>query len=271
MEEKYLNKNKIYYRIHYLSDKKRTLFFVHGLSGSSSAWKKYEKKYEKKYNLISIDLRGHGKSFRPNKINDYKIKSFVSDLYKLIKKEKVKKVIFIAHSFGNFPVIEFIKKYPHKVIGAVLVSPNFNPSSTLIAKIMRPLLKIKYLFNYLPNKKNKRHINYEKYINTGDWNIRRSYADIKNTGLKSYLSSSVHSYSWNAEAFIDKIKIPILIIHGRKDTIFPVKNTEYISKKIKNAELKVLENANHIIVLNFFKELSSLIEKFVKNLPKTAN
>jgi pimeloyl-ACP methyl ester carboxylesterase len=268
MEEKYLNnKNKIYYRINKQFNKKSTLFFVHGASGSSSAWEKYEKKFMHKYNIISIDLRGHGKSFRPKKIDEYQIKHFASDILNIIKKEKLKNIILVSHSFGNFPVIEFLKKHQKYIIGSILVSPDSNPAKTKIVKLTKSFLIIMPFINLiLRDKKTIGHVNYNHYYKTGDWNLRRTYADVKNTGLKSFLNSLMQLYSWNGEDILNKIKIPILIVHGEKDTILPIESGKHIAKKIKGAKLTILKKANHIIVLNFFEELSEIIDKFARSI-----
>jgi len=47
MKESYFSKNNIYYRINEFQPGRPTLVFIHGLSGSSSAWLEYEKKFEK--------------------------------------------------------------------------------------------------------------------------------------------------------------------------------------------------------------------------------
>ena len=77
MEECYLEGNeKIYYRKNKFL-KRPTIVFVQGLSGTSSGWIPYEKILGKKYNVLSLDLRGHGKSFRPKYFKDYSERSWL--------------------------------------------------------------------------------------------------------------------------------------------------------------------------------------------------
>ena len=103
-------KEEIYFRKNN-SINGETIIFIHGLSGSSSAWMLYEKKLNKMYNIISLDLRGHGKSFRPKKLKDYSIRLFSNDIYNLAKKEKLSKFILVSHSFGNLITLDFAKKH----------------------------------------------------------------------------------------------------------------------------------------------------------------
>lgn len=267
MKEYFLNKeDRIYYRKNIFKNKE-TIVFIHGLSGSSSAWKSYENELKNKFNIITFDLRGHGKSFRPAKLNEYSINKFSNDLYKILIKEKIKKVIIISHSFGNIITFDFLMKHQNMIKALILIGADASPSERRITKILVPLLFVSRLLNYLPRfKKTGKHINYEKYIGTGDWNIRRLISDAKNSGLRSYLFSTYHAYKFNAIDFLKNINKPTLIIHGRKDTIFPLSSAIKINKEIKNSKLVILEKANHITVLNNQSELIKEIRKFINKL-----
>jgi len=68
------------------------------------------------------------------------------------------------------------------------------------------------------------------------------------------------------ENSLKKIKVPTLIIHGNKDTIFPIHSGRKINNLIKNSKFVVFEGSDHIIVLNDFAKLSTEINKFVNEL-----
>ncbi len=265
MEEKYLGtKNKIFYRKNKFSNKRKTLIFVHGVSGSSSAWINFEKRFSKIFNILTFDLRGHGKSFRPEKFSEYYLENFSEDLYGLIKHENVTNPILIGHSFGNLVILNFLEKHLKLVKSVIFVSTEYAPSKRLANKIVAASFLLNPLAALLNSKKKLGHVDYSNYKNTGDWNLKRMYADAKNTGFKSYLYSLQHSYNSNAEKLLPKIKIPVLIIHGDKDTIFDVSYAKEMASKIKNSKIVIFRGANHIIPLNYFKKLSKEIEKFVK-------
>ncbi|MCX6800523.1 MAG: alpha/beta hydrolase [Candidatus Falkowbacteria bacterium] len=265
MKEFYFLGKNIYYRINAFKATKLTLVFVHGLSGSSSAWVKYEKELKKSFNILTFDLRGHGKSKKIKDYEAYKIESLAKDLFDLTEFLKIKKFILISHSLGCFVALAFLMKHQNKVLKAAFLSPNFSTKGMLSAKIMRPLLATGvYLFKYLPfPEKVHRHIDYSKYPNGGDWNIPRSIADVRNTSLPVYVYTTKQTYDFDAEDFLGKINIPILIIHGKKDTVFPVERGIMMAKKIKGSKLVILEDANHIIVLNKSEEVLKEIKKFV--------
>jgi len=258
--------NRIFYRKNKFKKSRKTLVFVHGISGSSAAWIPYEKKFERNYNVLSFDLRGHGKSFKPKNYEDYTIKKFAEDLYSLVKHKNIKNFVLVCHSYGAFIGLEFLKKHQKLANSAILLSPAYKAPSNRMSLLIKRLLKSKRLLNIIPLKKDYgSHVDYSKHKNTGDWNISRLIDDVGNTGLKIYLWGTKQSYNFNAEKFLNKIKIPTLLVHGKKDTIFPYEISVEMKNKIKNSKLVLLDDADHIIVLNNFKEVSRLMEKFLKN------
>jgi len=268
MKEYYLSgKDFIYYKKNNFIKRRQTLVFVHGLSGSSSAWEDYEAYFEKKFNVLTLDLRGHGKSFRPKKLKDYTIEKFSEDLYKIVKKEKLSRFFLIGHSFGNLVVLDFFKRHKKFVKALILVSADSAPSKRKITKIILPFLWLSKLMNFLPLiKKTGGHVNYKNHLGSGDWNVRRTIADVSNTGLRSYLFSTYHAYKFDMEDYLKSIKVPTLIIHGDKDTIFPISSGRKIHDLIKNSEFVVFKGSDHIIVLNDFTKLSKEIIKFMEGL-----
>lgn len=265
MKEYFFEEKGLYYRKNEFDLNKQTLVFIHGLSGSSSAWINYENKFINEYNILTFDLRGHGKSIKYSNQNDYKMEFFVEDIYALIKSLNINKFILISHSLASIIALEFLNKHLDIVSKVILISPQYNVNNMLSAKITKPF--IFGLSNLLITSKSKKvgdHIDYSKYKNGGDWNIPRMIADIGNTGIGIYFYCSKQTYFFNGENILDKINIPTLIIHGRKDSIFPIKWGMEINKRIKNSKMSIIENLDHILVLNNFPEVSELIDKFIK-------
>src|SRR3989344_2351620 len=147
--QEYLFNNEIYYRTNEFKSGRATLVFVHGLSGSSSAWWPYEKIFENKYNLLSFDIRGHGKSKKFPKYADYEIKNFAEDLQALVSYLNIKKFVLISHSFASLIAAEYIKLHQENISAAVFLSPIFNLEKTFLSKIGRFILKLSKIFDWL--------------------------------------------------------------------------------------------------------------------------
>lgn len=268
MKESFFQPKGIYYRVNEFQTSRPTLVFVHGLSGSSSAWVEYENKFEKNCNILSFDLRGHGKSAKYGNYEDYKIEKFSQDIRDLATYLDIKKLTLISHSFGTLVALDFLARYQDMFISSVFLSPGFYVSNAKTAKIFRPVIQLfAKLYNMMPSYSSKigGHVDYSKYKNTGDWNLRRMFADIRNTGLRVFLYCLKQSYKFDRKEFLGNINIPILIVHGKNDTIFPMENSVIMAERINNSKLILLENADHIIVLNNFLEVSGVIEKFLES------
>jgi len=265
MKEYYFKEREIFYKTNKLEKNRLTLLFVHGLSGSSSAWIKYEEKFQQNYNIVSLDLRGHGKSAKKRKLIDYALPEFSQDIYLLIKFLHLNNIIFISHSFGTLIAQHFLSRYPDIVQAAIFLSPNFNVGKEPRTKALKYFLKLFFFLEWLPWPMPKgKHLDYNRYLHTGDWNIRRLLADTKNTGVRVFYYCTRQSYELHTEKILSTLRLPALVIHGKKDSIFPVANSLAMSKMLKNADLKILDQADHILVLNYFAEVSSAIEKFLQ-------
>lgn len=258
----------ISYRTSDFQSDRQTLVFVHGLSGSSSAWLEYENYFEKRYNVLTFDLRGHGKSSKPKEYAAYTIKHFADDLHRLIEHLGIKTFILISHSFGTLIALEFLAKHQNQVTASVFLCPGFAPDRRIPARILKFFLNVVPLFEWLPfTLKPGTHIDYLNHPNTGDWNIRRMIADVGNTTLRVYLYATRQAFEFDREKFLSEIHIPVLIMQGNKDTIFPVQNAITMAEKIPHSRLNLLEGTDHIIVLNNFSEVSAAIDLFLQDIP----
>ena len=265
MKEFFL-KNEVYYRKNEFKPDRLTLVFVHGVSGSSSAWLPYEKIFENKYNVLTYDIRGHGMSKKFHNYKDYETKNFANDLHYLVSYLNIPKFVLISNSFSALIHLEYIRLYKETVIANVFTSPEVYLKVGFLVKIMRPTLKIvTVILSFLPfNPKPRGHVDYSKHINSSDWDIRRNFADMRNTGLHAHFYSLRQSFAPNQEYSFEKINVPTLIMHGEKDSMVPLENAIEMSKKIKNSEFISIPNVNHNTVHNGVKEMSEAIESFIE-------
>ncbi len=268
--QEYFFENKTYYRTNEWKPDQTTVVFVHGVCGSSSAFWEFEKKLDNKYNILTYDLRGHGLSKRYREYSDYKIENFSKDLLELIEFLRIKKFVIISHSFGTFVALDFIQKHQELITGIIFLSPHYNASIMPKAKIVEPFLNFLSKMKFpMSTTKKRKHLDYLKdYPNTGDFNLRRIFADVSNTSLRGYLYVTKQAYKYNGENILKDIKVPTLIIHGKADTIFPVKWGILMSEKIQNAKIVLLENVCHELKDNMttITKISDAMEGFLKKI-----
>jgi len=269
MKEYISPQNGIYYRVNDFKPQRQTLVFIHGLIGSSSTWFRYEKRFENEFNILTFDLRGHGMSKKYPKEQDYTIKNFSKDIYELINELSIKRFVLITHSFGTSVALEFLREHANLVTSAIFFNPVYKkkmlPLFIFFVSWLMPLAQL------LPPRKGG-HVDYSQFINTGDFNMRRIFADIFNTTLPIYIYC-LKQIAQNQDSNIwTKFSLPVFVVHGKKDKISPVANGMKIAQMIPGAKVEILENANHLTIFNNFDEVSEAIERFVsRSRPSAKN
>jgi non-heme chloroperoxidase len=266
MKEYFLNGSEIYYRTNEFKPDRLTLVFIHGVSGSSSAWLPYEPIFQNKYNVLIYDIRGHGMSKKFPNYSDYEIKNFANDLHKLVSYLNISKFILINNSFAALISLEYIKLWRETVIGNVFTSPEVYLGEGLKASIFRFILKvITGILKIVPfNPKPRGHVDYRRYVGDTDWAVGRNWADLRNTGAHADFYSLRQSMRKGQEYDLEKITVPTLVMHGKKDSMVPIKNAIMLSEKIKNSEFVSIPNVDHNTAHNAVKEMSEAIESFIE-------
>ena len=67
---------------------------------------------------------------------------------------------------------------------------------------------------------------------------------------------------------IINLDLPILFVHGLKDTIVPYESSVKISKMCKNSQLELIKNGNHSFTNNkkAMNEAINVTTKYIKNI-----
>ena len=70
----------------------------------------------------------------------------------------------------------------------------------------------------------------------------------------------------NLRPKVKKIRLPVLILWGRKDRMTPISDAYYIKNTLPKAKLSVFENDGHKLPYDKPKEVAENIETWAKNL-----
>lgn len=266
MTEGFLESRGIAYRTNDFRDGRQTLVFIHGFSGSLSVWGPFEEKLQNAYNLVSLDLRGHGKSKRYLRFKKYRMEAFAEDVEALLNHLSIEKCVLISHSLGAIIALIFIRRHPERVSKAVFISPALANNRLFFYHLKHPerMLGIvgAYLLAIFNIPRRGQRTNYAHYRETGDWNARRAFADISRMGPLPYLFSLAHLYGFDDSKWWPSVVMPTLVVHGTADTMVPAKYAIALSKKMP-IELVLLPK-NHLLPMNSISDVLRAIEDFIK-------
>ncbi len=98
----------------------QTVVLLHGLHGHLGWWNYYQTPVlAQHYRVVTLDQRGHGKSFKP--AGGYSIKAMAGDLYKLLRYLNLSSVHVGGASMGGMVSLQFALDYPEMVRSLILV------------------------------------------------------------------------------------------------------------------------------------------------------
>src|SRR4029453_3833480 len=95
--------------------------FVHGWTCDRSFFAPQAEHFAKRHRVVSVDLRGHGGSDKPNE--PYQIGAYADDIAYLIGQLGLGKVVAVGHSSGGLTVLQLAASHPHCVAAIVMVEP----------------------------------------------------------------------------------------------------------------------------------------------------
>lgn len=270
---------KLVYNYNPSKNKNPVLFYLHGLGGNWSEWERSLETAQKDgYGTIALDMRGHGLSSVPEDEKSYAIERFAEDVRNILIKEKIKDYVLIGHSFGGCVVVVYCTKYNTDMPKAVIFvetthrypyqiyhEMNNNP---ILCFSLRKLINWKVLTNkYFPRRK---EMNIPKILKENV--VFQLFDEMYHTPFKAVFNclDSVKDYSEKSGKLIEKalhnLKIPTLIIGGKKDSVIDYKFSEEMHKIIPNSKLKIFDNATHMFPVEDPKTFNLEIFSFLSTI-----
>lgn len=190
---------------------------------------------KKKYEVFVPDLPGFGKEVLV--VDPMTLEMYVEWVVKFLKKEQVKKVIIIGHSFGGRIAALLAYKYPKLVeklilTGSPLIRQPLSFKKQVVSSGVR-LMKggIEKVPLRLQNMLRK-----GLYYSIGEWDYYKAGR------LKETFKKIVHS---DLRDILEKITVPTLILWGSRDFFVPLTVGRQIAAKIPGSELVIVSDATH--------------------------
>jgi len=238
--------------------KGESLLILHGWGSNSERWQRVKELLEKKgIEVLVLDLPGFGKTLSPQKA--WSRDDYINWIFQKVKERNWEKFNLLGHSFGGGLAVKIAATFPERIEKLILLSP---------AIIQRKSIKT-YLFYY---------ISYlgKKVFSLPGFKIFHPLAEkliYKLAGTKDYyVADGIMKETMKKigkeeplEMILEKIKIPTLILWGKKDDVLPIIDAYYIKEKIKGSELKIIPKARHSPHREAPEELAEIIVQFIQS------
>lgn len=231
------------------------LLILPGWGSNSQRWQKVKELLEEKgIEVLILDLPGF--SFTPSPPKPWGRDDYLNWIFQQIKEKNWQKFNLLGHSFGGGLAVKMAAENPNLIEKLILISP---------AIIKRKSLKtyLFYWFAYL-GKKIFSLPGLKKLQPQAQWFI------YKLAGTSDYyLADRIMKETMkkiakeNLEIILEKVKVPTLILWGKRDDVLPLKDAYKIKEKIKNSKLKILPRSKHSPHREEPEELAERIIKFL--------
>ncbi len=99
---------------------KNVLLFIHGTGFHARCWDSVAIQLSQEYRVVSVDLRGHGKS---GKQPPFTWSTYAEDLVGFLKAVELDNVIGVGHSMGGHCITAACAQLPRRFSGLVLIDP----------------------------------------------------------------------------------------------------------------------------------------------------
>jgi len=230
-------------KIHYAkigNDSLPTLFFIHGSPGDWSAFLDYFKDSTllERTNMVALDRIGYGKSDFGNHEKVLKEQArFYKGILDKFQDATKQKPILISHSYGGAVVLQMAVDYP-KLISGVVILAGLSSSELTVDRWYNGAAKSVFVRWWLP--------------------AALTVSNKEMLHLQRDLKAIENDYN--------KIKVPVMVLHGQKDKIVPYEHAIFLEKQLKNNpsfELTTLPKANHFIPWTHQDSVRTIILKML--------
>ena len=206
----------------------KPLVLLHGFGGCAMDWSPFTAKLSEHYRLIIIDMRGHGHSTDPD--IKFTHRQSATDVLSLLDSLKIYHFSAMGISSGGMTLLHMATRQPARIESMVLIS-----ATPYFPEQARSILQQTSADNMPPEVKES----YRACATRGDAQIRqlamqfhefyKSYDDMNFTG--PYLST---------------ISARTLIVHGDRDSFFPIEIPTSTFRSIPNASLWIIPGGDHV-------------------------
>ena len=243
----------LYYEIHGTGN---PIILLHGLGGNLYTWRHLIKPFESHWRLILFDLKGAGKSPKPED-NNYSMFDQGELIYRFIIQKNLRNVTLVGHSFGGgvaLVVALKLEKYdPQRLSGLILMDTVAYPQKLpgVIRMLRMPVIGVLGLY-LIPDRTKVRNMLESIYFDDS----KITPADVEAYAAPLSLPGAKFALRQTAKQIIPenmaeiigmypRIMVPTLIIWGREDSIIPLANGMRLHNDIKNSQLVIINRCGH--------------------------
>lgn len=229
---------------------------IHGAGGTQLNWPPGIRRLPD-FRVFSIDLPGHGKSGQRGLQT---INAYVDCILSWMEAIGLHRAVFVGHSMGGAIALMLAKKHADQVLGLGLIStgarlrvhPEILEHTANAQTFPSAIAMIKSIAFSL-------HADSRLIELAG-----KRMAEIRPSVLHG---DFIACNGFDLMGSLSTIRTPSLVICGEKDSFTPIRYAQYLSHHLPNAQLKVISDAGHMVMLEKPQTVSNILMQFLTSIP----
>lgn len=233
---------------------------LHGLGSSCDDWHQQQAILSQYYRVITIDLRGHGRSGKPNE--PYSIHQFATDVTGLLSHLQIERFHLVGFSMGGMTAFQMAVDHPtHLLSLTVINSAPAVPYQRLAEKILvwQRLLAIRVLGMETLGRIIGRKLfpaPQQKPL------LEQFTAQMKKNCKSAYIHSLKSFLGWSVTDQLHKLTMPVLVIGADHDYTTTESKRAY-AEKIQRVQVAVVKDSHHATPIDQPQQLNHLLLEFL--------
>lgn len=251
------------------------VLLIHGIAGSSLAWRAVMPRLADRYTVVAPDLLGHGESAKP--MGDYSLGAHASGLRDLLAALGIDRVTVVGQSLGGGVAMQLAYQHPELIERLVLVSSGGLGRD--VSWLLRALT--------LPGAELVMPLIFPGFVRAGGeaterfltrvgvrlphvaelWSAYSSLTEVGNRQafvrtLRAVIDPGGQSVSAADRLYLADA-VPTLIVWGSHDPIIPVSHAHAAHAAIASSRLEVFEGVGHFPHVEAPERFVSVVQEFL--------
>lgn len=248
----------------YGTEDKQPVVFIHGFPFDNTMWKNQTEKLQETHYVITIDIRGFGKSETGD--GQYTMEMFADDLNDVIIALSLNKPVICGLSMGGYIALRYAEKYDN--YSALILADTKSQSDPDPAKLNRaagiktinedgPSL---YVSNFIPNTLAKKNKTNEDILTP----LMIEAKKVPAVSLKGALLAMAGRT--DTTEYLKTVNKPVMFICGEEDAFTPPDLMKELSEITKGSRFEVVKDAGHLPPIENPANFNLLLVDFLSGL-----
>jgi len=264
---------ELYYERHaaYDEDGRPPIVLGHSFLCSTEMWSPLLDTLRARHTVISVDLRGHGRSGRVLRRHD--LDDLAADVLGVLDHLGLPRAILGGLSIGGMSAMRVAARAPERVAGLVLINTDCAPERRTKVLEYRALgalahrAPLRLLAPRIAAKMFGRSSFARRPDLVDEWKSRWERIDVQSTlhVLDALVSRG------DARPLLGRIRAPTLVIHGTEDAAIPRARCQEVADLIPGAAWATVDGAGHLLTLERPEALFAMVGAFLERVPRATS